>query len=122
VWLEPSEEPSQLAADLRHLSIVAVHFRKGVDGRGHSAGTLLRKRHGWTGELRAFGEIGRDHVFMLARCGFDSFRLADRHDPGEALAAFEDFSLRYQGAVDDPTPLFRRRWPGPGVEPGELGR
>jgi uncharacterized protein (DUF934 family) len=61
------------------------------------------------GELRAFGDLGRDHVFMLARVGFDSMRLGDRHDPQAALAAFHDFSLRYQGAVDDPVPLFRKR-------------
>jgi uncharacterized protein (DUF934 family) len=109
VWLEPSEEPSDIAADLGHFAIVAVHFPKWGDGRGYSSGTLLRRRFGWRGELRAFGELGRDHVFMLARVGFDSIRLADRHDPHAALAAFDDFSLRYQGAVDDPTPLFRKR-------------
>ena len=82
---------------------------RGGDGRGFSTGALLRTRHGWQREMRAFGEIGRDHLFMLARVGFDSFRLADRHDPEKALAAFGDFSLRYQGAVDDPVPLFRKR-------------
>jgi hypothetical protein len=46
---------------------------------------------------------------MLARVGFDSFRLRERHDPHDALAAFDDFSLRYQGSVDDPAPLFRKR-------------
>jgi uncharacterized protein (DUF934 family) len=30
----------------------------------------------------------------------------DIHD---ALKAFDDFTVQYQGAVDDPTPLFRRR-------------
>lgn len=109
VWLEPSEEPGEIAADLAHLAIVAVHFPKWGDGRGYSTATLLRTRHGWRGELRAFGDLGRDHLFMLARCGFDSFRLGDRHDPHKALAAFDDFSLRYQGAVDEPLPLFRRR-------------
>lgn len=28
----------------------------------------------------------------------------------EALAAFEEFSVRYQAAVDEPQPLFRRRF------------
>jgi len=112
VWLAPDEEPGDIAADLAHFSIVAVHFPKWGDGRGYSTATLLRRRHRYRGELRAFGELGRDHVFMLARVGFDSIRLADRHDPHAALAAFDDFSLRYQGAVDDPVPLFRRRAEG----------
>ena len=109
VWLEPDAEPGDIAADLEHFSIVAVNFPKWGDGRGYSTATLLRRRYGYRGELRAFGDLGRDHVFMLARVGFDSIRLGDRHDPHAALAAFHDFSLRYQGAVDDPVPLFRRR-------------
>jgi uncharacterized protein (DUF934 family) len=116
VWLKPDDEPADLAPDLMHLAIVAVQFPKWGDGRGYSTATLLRRRHGWRGELRAFGDLGRDHVFMLARVGFDSIRLGERHDPQAALAAFNDFSLRYQGAVDDPVPLFRRRAAGPGLQ------
>ena len=51
----------------------------------------------------------RDELFILARVGFDSFRLGERHDPHAALAAFDDFSVKYQGSVDDPVPLFRKR-------------
>jgi uncharacterized protein (DUF934 family) len=116
VWLKPDDEPADIAADLAHLSIVAVHFPKWGDGRGYSTATLLRRRHGWRGELRAFGDLGRDHVFMLARVGFDSFRLGERHDPEAALAAFNDFSLRYQAAVDEPEPLFRKRVAGAGLQ------
>ena len=86
-----------------------MHFPKFGDGRGYSIGALLRSRYAYRGELRAFGDIGRDHLFFLARCGFDTFRLADHRDPEDALAAFNDFSVRYQGSVDDPTPLFLRR-------------
>jgi len=112
VWLKPDEEPAAIAPDLEHLAIVAVHFPKWGDGRGYSSGTLLRSRHGYRGELRAFGDLGRDHLLFLARCGFDSFRLGERHDPEAALASFGDFTLAYQGAVDDPAPLFRRRAAG----------
>jgi len=109
VWLKPDDEPQDLAADFEWLGQVAVHFPKFGDGRGYSIGALLRARLGYRGELRAFGDIGRDHLFFLARCGFDTFRLADHRDPEDALAAFNDFSVRYQGSVDDPAPLFRRR-------------
>lgn len=112
VWLAPDQEPAEISSDLKHLSIVAVNFPKWGDGRGYSTATLLRRRLGWRGELRAFGDLGRDHVFNLARVGFDSIRLGDRHDPHAALAAFNDFSLRYQGSVDDPVPLFRKRAAG----------
>ena len=112
VWLHADDEPAELAGDLDRLAQVAVHFPKFGDGRGYSIGALLRTRYGYRGELRAFGDIGRDHLFCLARCGFDAFRLADHRDPVAALAAFNDFSLRYQGSADDPQPLFRKRIAG----------
>jgi len=109
VWLGAAEDPADLAADIDRLPQIAVQFPKFGDGSGFSTGALLRTRYGFRGELRAFGDIGRDHVFNLARCGFDVFRLPDQRDPADALAAFHDFSLRYQGSVDDPVPLFRKR-------------
>ena len=109
VWLKPDDDPAELLADLESLALVAVNFPKFTDGRGYSTAALLRTRHGYKGELRAFGDVGRDQLFYLARCGFDAFSLAAHRDPEAALSAFEDFSVRYQGSVDDPTPLFRRR-------------
>ena len=109
VWLKPEDDPGELAADIATLKSIAVHFPKWGDGRGFSTGALLRGRYGYKGELRAFGDLGRDHLFHLARCGFDAFKLNPRHDPEKALAGLDDFSVRYQGAIDEPLPLFRRR-------------
>ena len=113
IWLAPDDEPTELAPHVSRLasrdSILAVHFPKWGDGRGYSTGTLLRTRVGWRGELRAFGDIGRDHLYHLARCGFDAFKLPPQRDPHDALAGLKDFSLAYQGAADDPVPLFRKR-------------
>jgi uncharacterized protein (DUF934 family) len=109
VWLKPEDDPKDIAGDLESLALVAVQFPKFTDGRGYSTASLLRQRYHYRGELRAFGDVGRDQLFYLARVGFDSFRLAEHRDPEAALASFNDFSVRYQGAVDDPVPLFRRR-------------
>jgi uncharacterized protein (DUF934 family) len=109
VWLKPDDEPGELAGDVEQLAVIALHFPKWGDGRGYSSGALLRTRYAYRGELRAFGDIGRDHLFNLARCGFNAFVLPPQRDPDDALAAFGDSSLRYQGAVDDPLPLFRKR-------------
>jgi uncharacterized protein (DUF934 family) len=109
VWLKPDDDQANIAADLPSLALVAVQFPKFADGRGYSTATLLRRRYRYGGELRAFGDVGRDQLFYLSRVGFDSFRLADHRDPVAALASFNDFSVRYQGSVDDPVPLFRRR-------------
>jgi uncharacterized protein (DUF934 family) len=109
VWLKPDDEPGDLDADLASLAFIAVHFPKFTDGRGYSTATLLRRRYRYTGELRAFGDVGRDQLFFLKRVGFDSFALAPHRDPVGAIGSFGDFTVRYQGAVDDPVPLFRRR-------------
>ncbi len=115
VWLKPDDDPAAIAADLDKFSVVAVHFPKFTDGRGYSTAALLRTRYGYRGELRAFGDVGRDQLLNLARCGFDAFKLAPHRDPESALASFEDFSVRYQGSVDDPLPLFRKRATAGGI-------
>ena len=109
VWLAPPDDPADLVPHLDRLSLVAIHFPKFADGRGYSSAVLLRTRYGYRGELRAVGDVGRDQLFYLKRCGFDAFSLAPHRDPHAALAGLADFSVRYQGSVDDPAPLFRRR-------------
>ena len=65
---------------------------------------LLRQRYGYKGEVRAIGDVLRDQLFALKRCGFDAFALRADKDPYDALKAFEDFSEVYQalqtGVVD----------------------
>jgi uncharacterized protein (DUF934 family) len=109
VWLAADDDPAGLAADLDCLRLVAIHFPRFTDGRGYSSAALLRARYGYRGELRAIGDVGRDQLFYLGRCGFDAFSLAPHRDARAALAGLADFSVRYQGSVDDPVPLFRRR-------------
>ena len=109
VWLKADDDPEALAADLGALALVAVQFPKFGDGRGFSIATLLRTRLGYKGELRAFGDVGRDHLFYLKRCGFDAFSLPAHRDLEAALDGLHDFSLVYQAGVDGAQPLFRRR-------------
>jgi uncharacterized protein (DUF934 family) len=107
--LEASDDPGALAASLGRLKLVAVNFPKFGDGRGYSIARLLRERYGYRGELRAVGEVARDHLYFMAQCGFDAFQLRAGEDPQEALDAFNDFSEAYQASVARPLPLFRRR-------------
>jgi uncharacterized protein (DUF934 family) len=109
VWLGPADEPGLLADDVALLPLIAVYFPKFLDGRGYSTARLLRERYGYRGELRAIGDIGRDQLFYLARVGFDAFLIPEGRDARDALNAFADFPETYQGAVDQPLPLFRRR-------------
>lgn len=105
VWLAPQDDPAVLAEDLQDFSAIGVHFPLAGDGRGYSIATLLRTRYGYTGELRAIGNIGRDYLHYLRRVGFDAFEVADAET---AIASLDTFSTSYQAATDNPLPLFRR--------------
>ena len=109
VLLRPEDDPAAIAPDLPHLDLIAVHFPSFTDGRGYSTARLLRERYGWRGELRATGDIQRDQLLFLERCGFDALELREGEDVEVALSAFDDFSEAYQAAVHPPLPLFRRR-------------
>lgn len=109
VWLGPADEPADLAAAGTFPVLVAVHFPSFTDGRGYSTARLLRERYEYRSELRALGDILRDQLYELARCGFDAFVLREDQDAQAALHAFGDFSEDYQAAVDR-GPLFARRF------------
>jgi uncharacterized protein (DUF934 family) len=107
--LEPTDDPASVADRLGRVARVEVNFPKFGDGRGYSIARLLRERYGYRGELRAVGEVVRDHLLQMESCGFDAFLLRDGEDAEEALGGFQDFSDFYSASVARPLPLFRRR-------------
>ena len=109
VSLNSADDPAALAGDINSLPIIAVHFPTFKDGRGYSTAYLLRTRYGYTGELRAIGNIQRDQLFYLQRVGFNAFAIRADKDIEAALKSLNDFSDVYQGSVVQPSPLFRRR-------------
>ena len=109
VVLKPTDDPRSLAELLPGLKLIAINFPKYGDGRGYSIARLLRERYGYKGELRAIGVVARDHLQLMAQCGFDSFQLREGEDAQEALAGLDDFSEAYQASAAQPVPLFRRR-------------
>lgn len=92
VWLAPDDELVPLLPHLPAIPTIAIHFPSFTDGRGYSLARLLRQRHGFNGELRAFGDILRDQIYFLHRCGFDAFCLRADQDIDEALAALADYT------------------------------
>ena len=109
IWLESNEGPETIANDLAHFTVIGVNFPKFADGRGYSTARLLRERFAYTGEIRALGDVLRDQLFLLRRCGFNAFAVRQDKDIEAALAGLNAFSESYQTAVDQPQPLFRRR-------------
>jgi len=108
VCLDPGEEPEALADDVSALPLVAINFPAFKDGRGYSYARELRTRFGFTGELRAVGDVLRDQLFYLWRVGFNAFEVRDDRDIQEALSGLKDYTVTYQGDVHDPRPIYRR--------------
>lgn len=111
VWLATHELLGSLVdsqQDLNAFPLIAVHVERFADGRIFSIATLLRTRYGYKNELRAFGDVLRDQLFFLKRCGFDSFVIRADRSAEDALTSLKDFTQPYQGAVDDNQPVWRR--------------
>lgn len=108
VRLPNDVEPAEAAAALGPVDRVTVDFPNFKDGRGYTLARLLRERHGYTGELRAVGDVLRDQLNAMRRCGFDSFELKAGKDPEDGLKAFAEFDVFYQPAADEALPLWRR--------------
>lgn len=98
-----------IAGGLERFGLIALAFPKFSDGRCYSHARLLRQRHGYEGEIRAVGDVRRDQLFFMRRCGIDSFALCEDREMEDAVKAFEEFSVRYQAAADDAEPIYRYR-------------
>ena len=109
VWLDSNQDAADIANAVSNFAVVAVNFPKFADGRGYSIATQLRSRYGYEGELRAIGDVLRDQLFYMQRVGFNAFAVRADKDIHDALKALKDFSVTYQGSVDQPLPLFKRR-------------
>jgi uncharacterized protein (DUF934 family) len=108
VRLSPADPVEELAPDIHRLSLVAAEFPSPGEGRGYSQGRLLRSRLQFKGELRAVGAgVKQDLLFILTRCGFDSFELAPGQKVEEALKALERYTVAYQPG--EPVPSIQRQ-------------
>lgn len=77
VLVAPADNVQSIAKHLDNISLIAISFPAYTDGRGYSHARLLRKRLGYSGELRAVGDIREDQVFFMMRLGVDSFVFAE---------------------------------------------
>jgi len=108
VWLDSDQPASLIAADLPKLELVALNFPGFMDGRSYSTAVVLRRHYGYQGEIRAIGDVLRDQLFFMKRCGFTTFELRDTVKLEDAQRAFKDFSGSYASTIEEPQPLFRR--------------
>ena len=107
--LHTNDEPAPFSSDVSIFALIAIQFDKFTDGRGYSLARLLRDRYGFRGELRAVGDVLQDQLFYLMRSGFNAFAIRADKNIDVALKSLNDFCETYQGAWDQPLPLFKRR-------------
>jgi len=103
--LKSDQSPAQFGDDIEGFDLIALEFPRFGDGRAYSYARLLRERYGFTGELRAVGNVLRDQLFFMLRCGFDSFEIAKETAPSDWQAAISEFSVWYQPATDRRKPV-----------------
>jgi uncharacterized protein (DUF934 family) len=98
-------------ADPREASLDGVHtvqlqFPSFADGRAFSQAFLLRRRLGFTGQIRAVGDVLIDQLAQMQRTGFTQAVLrADQSiEHGRKLLA--QYDAFYQGDAVDTRPHF----------------
>ena len=104
-----TQDITALAADLGRLAVIVLEFPKFNDGRAYSQARLLRERHGYRGELRASGQVLRDQLLFMHRCGFDAFEIVNAEPVAAWQAALDEFNVFYQPTADGRVPVTQLR-------------
>jgi uncharacterized protein (DUF934 family) len=108
VRLEPDDDARALIPHLDRLALIEIGFPKYRDGRGYSAARILRES-GYTGELRAQGDVLVDQIAFMRRCGFDSFAPEAPLNEADVDAALSRYAHVYQPAADGAAPVWKLR-------------
>jgi uncharacterized protein (DUF934 family) len=108
VRIEPGDDARALILHLDRLTLVEVTFPKFRDGRGYSSARILREA-GYTGEMRAAGDVLADQVPFMKRCGFDSFAADAPLDQAVVDKLTTLYDHVYQGAADAGVPVWKLR-------------
>lgn len=108
VRIEPGQDARALLPFLDRLRLVEVNFPTFGDGRGFSAARILREA-GYTGELRAVGDVLVDQIGHMKRCGFDAFQPDQPLDTGDVEIALSRWPEVYQATTDGRVPIWNLR-------------
>ena len=104
IRLRSNQSPQTIAGDLARFAVIALEFPVFRDGRAYSYARLLRERWGFTGEIRAVGDVLLEQLHFMQRVGFDAFELHGS-DPVRAWqTADTEFQTWYQATGDGRLP------------------
>ena len=108
VRLRNDQSPEDLGKDLYRFGVIGLEFPAFKDGRAYTQARLLRKRYRF-GEIRAFGDVLRDQLLFMQRCGIDAFEIRKQGDAEAFRKAINEISVFYQPAADDRRPVSAQR-------------
>jgi uncharacterized protein (DUF934 family) len=108
VRIEPGEDARDLIPHLGRLKLVEIAFPKFRDGRGYSSAAVLRQA-GFTGEIRAAGDVLVDQLGFMRRVGFDSFAPNQPLDLKVVQATLDRYPYVYMKAADGKPPVWALR-------------
>ena len=108
VRIEPGDDARDLLDHLDRIALIEVNFPAFGDGRGYSSARILREA-GFTGEIRAVGDVLVDELAYMRRCGFDAFEPDQELDAADVEAAFARWDDVYQATVDGRSPIWAKR-------------
>jgi uncharacterized protein (DUF934 family) len=106
--LEVANTEDPRAIDLTGVRRIDLNFPKFTDGRAYSQAFLLRRRLGFTGELRATGDVLIDQLVQMERTGFDVAVLRADQNIDFAQRQFDRYQGFYQGDAVTVKPHFAR--------------
>ena len=110
---EPAEQRRVLTndsdpreADLSGITVVELQFPKFSDGRAFSQAFLLRRRLGFTGVIRATGDVLIDQLLQMQRSGFSQAVLRADQNLAHGQALLTHYPAFYQGDAVHTAPHF----------------
>lgn len=101
-----ANDVNALDVNLEGITQVDLQFPAFTDGRAFTQAYLLRRRRGFTGDIRATGDVLIDQLVQMQRTGFSSAVLREGVDAADAQRQFERFGGFYQADAVNTKPHF----------------
>ncbi len=105
----PGEDVRLLKDVVPQLAMVELAFPTYRDGRNYSSARILRDQLGYTGEIKAIGDVLVDQLHFMQRCGIDTLELHPSVHIDTAKRALARFQDVYQTASDGRTAVWQKR-------------
>jgi uncharacterized protein (DUF934 family) len=96
VLINPSDDIQALTDCLETLKLIVINFPKYTDGRGYSHARILRTQMGYSGEIRAIGDIRPDQLLFMIRAGINTFNFEKKQDERQIQQVLTRYGTNYQ--------------------------